>query len=52
MIELPQEGDVVAVVNGRPIPVRRYLEFMRLNLYAVTAQQQIGWQSEERLPLL
>ena len=52
MIELPQEGDVVAVVNGRPIPVRRYLEFMRLNLYAVTAQQQIDWQSEERLPLL
>lgn len=51
-LELPQEGELVARVNGVGITVDEYRPFLRLRLDSLAAQYQINWDDEEAQPLL
>ena len=51
-IDLPQEGDIVAIVNGEEITADEYIDLVRLQLHSMAAHYQIDWDDEEVLPYL
>jgi foldase protein PrsA len=52
LIDLPEEGDLVATVNGKGIPLSEYREFLRLRLDSLASQYQIDWAMEDIEPVL
>lgn len=52
LIDLPEEGDLVAIVNGKGIPLSEYREFLRLRLDSLASQYQIDWAMEGIEPVL